>query len=162
KGRVIYTTGSSHTIGAAVSDGGWHASGSVTRTIGETVTSAWRRRDRTSWTSWEFGEYRNSRRCGSDRKAKAIAHQGGYVTTRRSRPSYRYCLPYEKGTEWKRARGTAWTYSAGVDVHGLSLNTQTGYDVDVQVQYNIRGKRQYLCGSNAPPAQAALIMGKGK
>ncbi|MGL5810216.1 MAG: hypothetical protein ACRCYQ_09745 [Nocardioides sp.] len=159
KGRVIYSAGGSHSIQAALSTGGWHASGSVTRSIGETFTPVFRKRDRTAWTAWKFGEYQNSRKCGRDRRVRAISHQGGFITTARDHPSYRHCFEYEKGT-WDRARGTAWTYTAGVEVHGLSLDTQVGYDEKVNVQYDLARDNMRLCGNNTGPSEAQLVMGK--
>ncbi|MGL5808503.1 MAG: hypothetical protein ACRCYQ_00980, partial [Nocardioides sp.] len=60
--------------------------------------------------------------------------------------------------DWAGARGTAWTYSAGFQLKGLSLNSQTGYDTFTELNYKFP-RRKKLCGNNAFPAQAELVAG---
>jgi hypothetical protein len=84
----------------------------------------------------------------------------------------RYCAPYEKGSHFDGDFGTAVQWSSGFElgaslgVKGVDLkasfngSAQTGYDADAVMDYHF-GHAGYICGTNKPPAKAAILVQRG-
>lgn len=158
-GRVTYTIGSSHELGVGIKshDGIASEGGTITRSSSESVTPAWRGYDHTARTIWRYREYKST--CTGRITARAESHEGGYLTPTRSRPSYTNCLRYSPQEKWERETNLAYTYQAGVEIYGIGVNTQSGYNQSVRLQYAFPERSRWLCGNDANPAQAKLVAG---
>lgn len=161
KGKVRYHVGTSHSIQVAVKVG-TSVSGGSNRTVSasENVNpTAWHG-DKVAWTKWRMRRYTHD--CApSYHQARPERHEGGFRKTKRSRPSYKKCMRYAKGS-WSNARGKAWTYKAGFALWNHTFDAQTGYNTKTVLVYKFPNRHAWLCGNNASPPHAQLVAGYRK
>jgi hypothetical protein len=159
KMQLTYSKGSTTTIGVgisvAVGVGSFTAGGTFTKTTSSTEGfPALTGKIVNEQTPYSFGEYAVV--CGLLRQVQPEFWATGRHTVNVKPPPVDKCgRSFGNGGTYTRNSGTAGTFKAGVDVSGISLSAQSGYNKNVSITYTFPHEGGYLCGSNNYPSVAA-------
>jgi hypothetical protein len=173
RAEVVYSAGSSSTVGVGYSVSGsfgsWSQRGTASTSSTYTENFPWQyqwtnrdMRTHFGWKKyklecWERGTY------WSWHETRPYQFQGGQVMRGRAAPSATYCVGYSAGGGMTRSSGAAYTFRTGVKISavlGIDLSTRTGWNTNTQLTYEFLASGR-LCGTNAYPGAAKRLVAKG-
>lgn len=162
-----YASSAESTIGVAVSSGGWRASGTktITTNVGLNFRHVYGYSNRVHETSFMFRKY-----CTFLPKpgvyryyVRPAYHIAGGASYFRRAPSTSYCSDLGYGITTSAGSARAVKYSRGADTGkfiGFDLSSQTGYSSTAEWIYKAHSGALDLCGTNAYPGAAAVVVAK--
>lgn len=163
KAKVTQGSGTSHSLGVAVSFGnGWKGSGSTTKTTSSSASQGGIATARRYYNRVKYRYYTNT--CGASHGVRWRPHSiqelvSGYVLV--SRLNYSACRRHDAGYTYTKNRGRNTTYGSGVDLTQINVSAQSGYNTDTSLHWDFTGGAK-LCWSNRSGGreQSARVVAK--